>query len=58
MNGSVVSSLAEEKQTTGKMSKTSKQSTIVGTESVKINNFRDPELSSIVAFVENKQREV
>jgi hypothetical protein len=58
MTGSVVSSHTEERQTIGKISKASKQSTVAGTESVKINHFHDPEMSSIVAFVENKQREV
>jgi hypothetical protein len=56
MSGSVVSSHAEERQTLGKISKASKQSTVA--ESVKINHLHDPEMSSIVAFVENKQREV
>lgn len=58
VSGSVVSSHAEERQTIGKVSKASKQSTAVGTESVRINQLHDPELASIVAFVENKQREV
>jgi hypothetical protein len=58
ISGSVVSSHAEERQTTGKFSKASKQSNIDGAESVKMNHLHDPELSSIVAFVENKQREV
>jgi hypothetical protein len=59
MNGSsVVSSHAEERQTIGKISKASKHSTAAGTESVKMNHLHDPEMSSIVAFVENKQREV
>ena len=58
MNGSVVSSHAEERQTIGKMSKASKHSTAAGTESVRLNHLHDPEMSSIVAFVENKQREV
>jgi hypothetical protein len=58
MSGSVVSSHADERQTIGRISKASKQSTVAGTESVKMNHLHDPELSSIVAFVENKQREV
>jgi hypothetical protein len=57
-SGSVVSSHVDERRTSGRISKASKQSTIAGTESVKMNNLHDPELSSIVAFVENKQREV
>jgi catabolite regulation protein CreA len=58
LSASVVSSHADERRTTGRISKASKQSTVAGTESVKINHLHDPELSSIVAFVENKQREV
>jgi hypothetical protein len=56
-SASVVSSHAEERQTIGKISKASKPSTVVGNENMRINHLQDPELASIVAFVENKQRE-
>ena len=55
-SASVVSSHAEERQTIGKISKASKPSTVVGNETMRINH-QDPELASIVAFVENKQLE-